>query len=65
MKKHRFQIVAKTSGRTLFFPLKNQKALETWMKTCAPLVNEEIHVYQHDGIGYNLLYSENKRKVGF
>ena len=65
MKNHRFQIIAKTGGKTLFFPIKNRKALEDWIKTCAPLVNEEIHVYERDGLGYNLLYSENKRKVGF
>lgn len=61
----KFHIVAKTAGKTLFFPIKSRKKLDAWMRECAPLVNEEIQIYENTGLGYVLMYSETKRKVGF
>lgn len=68
MKNNKYMISLKVNDEIIFHSEKKKKDIKEWIEAYNDQPSaEEIKIYQRseNGISYNLIYSDNHRKVGF
>lgn len=68
MKNNNYMISLKVNDEIIFRSEKKKKDIKEWIEAYNNQSSvEEIKIYQRseNGLSYNLIYSDNRRKVGF